>query len=102
LRGEGCTDTGGGRANQTTGRVSCLDTGKEDQPTRHTGADDLSRLTSTPVKPETHGAIESQLNSETTKDQKLNFGVVVANDKSHLRWGAGKELGAKLKGRQGY
>ena len=54
---------------------------------RHRGADKLSRLTSTPVKPETHGAIESQLNSETTKDQKLSFGVQVANDESHLGWG---------------
>ena len=36
--GEGvCTDTVGGRANQTPGRVSCLDTGKWNQPARHRG-----------------------------------------------------------------
>jgi len=54
-----------------------------------------------PVEPEAHGAIESQLNSETTKDQKLNCGVQVANDESLLGWGAGKELGAKLTGQEG-
>jgi len=46
-----------------------------------------------PVEPEAHGAIESQLNSETTKDQKLNFGVQVANDESHLGWGQKRNWG---------
>jgi len=66
------------------------------------GADELSRLTSTPVKPETHGAIESQLNSEKTKDQKLNFGMLVANDESHLGWGQERNWGLNSQGRKGY
>ena len=71
------------------------------QLSRHRGRMSADR-SNAPTEHEAHGAIESQRNSETTKDQKLNFGVQVANDESHLGWGQERNWGLNSQGRKGY